>query len=60
MGITRLRRWHRAKALGLDPPVEVLAVLVRERDQAKKTNSKNRHERAQMDELLNPILAAEI
>jgi DNA polymerase delta subunit 4 len=30
IGITRLSRWKRADTLGLDPPVEVLAVLMRE------------------------------
>ncbi|KAL2044122.1 hypothetical protein ABVK25_012453 [Lepraria finkii] len=32
IGITRLSRWRRADTLGLDPPVEVLAVLLREED----------------------------
>lgn len=30
IGITRLDRWKRANGLGLEPPVEVLAVLLRE------------------------------
>lgn len=30
VGISRLRRWKRAQGLGLAPPIEVLAVLVRE------------------------------
>ncbi len=32
IGIPRRRRWERADALGLRPPVEVLAVLLREED----------------------------
>ncbi|EXJ84404.1 hypothetical protein A1O3_05071 [Capronia epimyces CBS 606.96] len=36
IGITRLQRWKRANMLGLEPPVEVLAVLLREED--KKTS----------------------
>lgn len=36
IGIPRLARWKRANALGLEPPVEVLAVLLREED--KKTS----------------------
>lgn len=30
IGIPRLRRWKRAYGLGLNPPLEVLAVLLRE------------------------------
>lgn len=30
IGITRLDRWKRANGLGLEPPLEVLAVLLRE------------------------------
>ncbi|KAI4238256.1 MAG: hypothetical protein L6R40_005796 [Gallowayella cf. fulva] len=30
VGIPRMRRWKRAEGLGLKPPIEVLAVLVRE------------------------------
>jgi len=29
IGITRFRRWNRAYRLGLNPPVEVLTVLIR-------------------------------
>jgi len=32
IGIQRLQRWKRANMLGLEPPVEVLAVLLREED----------------------------
>ncbi|KAL2438465.1 hypothetical protein ABEF94_010326 [Exophiala dermatitidis] len=35
IGITRLDRWKRANMLGLNPPVEVLAVLLREEDDKK-------------------------
>lgn len=30
IGITRLNRWKRANKLGLEPPLEVMAVLLRE------------------------------
>lgn len=44
IGIARLKRWRRANMLKLNPPIEVLAVLL-----------KNEHvkERAHMDELLS-------
>ncbi|KAL8907352.1 MAG: hypothetical protein Q9207_001470 [Kuettlingeria erythrocarpa] len=32
VGIPRMRRWKRAEGLGLKPPIEVLAVLVKEQD----------------------------
>jgi DNA polymerase delta subunit 4 len=32
MGINRTRRWKRANSLGLNPPIEVLAVLIKEED----------------------------
>ncbi|KIY04151.1 uncharacterized protein Z520_00843 [Fonsecaea multimorphosa CBS 102226] len=35
IGIPRLQRWRRANTLGLEPPVEVLAVLLREQDHSK-------------------------
>jgi DNA polymerase delta subunit 4 len=34
IGITRLSRWKRADTLGLEPPVEVLAVLLREENKS--------------------------
>ena len=46
IGIPRLRRWKRAYGLGLHPPIEVLAVLLRE----QKTN-KGKGEMAYIDEL---------
>lgn len=48
VGITRMKRWQRAKRLGLNPPIEVLAVLLKE--EAKGNAG---IERAHMDELLN-------
>ncbi|KIW86393.1 hypothetical protein Z517_01789 [Fonsecaea pedrosoi CBS 271.37] len=35
IGIPRLQRWRRANSLGLEPPIEVLAVLLREQDAVK-------------------------
>lgn len=48
-----MKRWVRAKKLGLDPPIEVLAVLLKEEG---KGDAKN--ERAHIDELMSskPIL----
>ena len=43
-----MKRWNRAERLGLNPPVEVLAVLLKAQE---KGNGKI--ERAYMDELLN-------
>lgn len=43
-----MKRWQRAQRLGLNPPVEVLAVLLKE--EAKGNAG---IERAHMDELLN-------
>ncbi|KAK4034716.1 DNA polymerase delta, subunit 4-domain-containing protein [Parachaetomium inaequale] len=48
IGIARLKRWQRAQRLGLNPPVEVLAVLLKEDAKGNKGI-----ERAHMDELLN-------
>ncbi|POS73787.1 DNA polymerase delta [Diaporthe helianthi] len=36
IGIPRVKRWYRAEKLGLDPPIEVLAVLLKEGGQGKK------------------------
>ncbi|KAL8725312.1 MAG: hypothetical protein Q9181_006457 [Wetmoreana brouardii] len=46
VGISRTRRWKRAEGLALGPPIEVLAVLLKEQDQGKGM------ERAFMDGLL--------
>ena len=35
IGIPRIARWHRAYRLGLKPPIEVLAVLVKNHDNGK-------------------------
>lgn len=43
-----MKRWERADRLGLKPPIEVLAVLVKE----EKKGTAN-VERAHMDELMN-------
>ncbi len=48
MGISRTKRWRRAERLGLNPPVEVLAVLMKE--EARGTAGV---ERAHMDAILN-------
>jgi DNA polymerase delta subunit 4 len=48
-----MKRWMRANKLGLEPPIEVLAVLLKEE---KKGNPKI--ERAYIDELLSSIAVA--
>ncbi|KAI4823219.1 hypothetical protein E4T44_10105, partial [Aureobasidium sp. EXF-8845] len=48
IGIARVKRWRRANTLGLHPPIEVLAVLLKESD---KDNS--RLQRAHIDELMS-------
>ncbi|KAK2597986.1 hypothetical protein QQS21_005902 [Conoideocrella luteorostrata] len=50
IGIDRTKRWQRAEQLGLEPPIEILSVLLKER---KKT--KEGVETAQMDQILNSI-----
>ncbi|KAI1328562.1 hypothetical protein F5Y16DRAFT_368731 [Xylariaceae sp. FL0255] len=45
VGITRMKRWQRADRLGLNPPLEVLAVLLQE--DTKGT------EKAHLDDILN-------
>ncbi|KAI7787281.1 dna polymerase delta [Diaporthe eres] len=47
IGIPRAKRWYRAEKLGLNPPIEVLAVLLREEGQGNKEI-----ERAAMDRLM--------
>lgn len=47
IGITRTKRWHRAFKLGLNPPIEILAVLLKEEE--KKNTAV---ERAYIDELM--------
>ncbi|KAF4930417.1 DNA polymerase delta subunit 4 [Colletotrichum viniferum] len=48
IGLQRMKRWERADRLGLNPPIEVLAVLLKE----EKKGTSN-IERAHMDELMN-------
>ena len=43
-----MKRWVRANKLGLNPPIEVLAVLLKEEDK-----SNNKIERAYVDELMS-------
>ncbi|KAG5918014.1 hypothetical protein E4U42_007037, partial [Claviceps africana] len=50
IGIDRTKRWQRAERLGLNPPIEVLAVLMKEH---KK--SSDEVETAQMDSILSSI-----
>ncbi|OHF02380.1 DNA polymerase delta [Colletotrichum orchidophilum] len=47
IGLQRTKRWQRAERLGLNPPIEVLAVLLKEE---KKSHAS---ERAHLDELMN-------
>ncbi|KAH6614202.1 DNA polymerase delta, subunit 4-domain-containing protein [Boeremia exigua] len=49
-GIARLKRWKRAHRLELEPPIEVLAVLLKEQESAK---DKLAVQRSHVDELLN-------
>ncbi|KAK4101111.1 hypothetical protein N658DRAFT_507420 [Parathielavia hyrcaniae] len=48
IGIARIKRWQRAQKLGLSPPIEVLAVLLKE-----EAEGNTEIEKAHMDELLN-------
>ncbi|CAO2654852.1 Nn.00g115850.m01.CDS01 [Neocucurbitaria sp. VM-36] len=48
-GIARLKRWKRAHRLDLDPPIEVLAVLLKEQEGRDKLAVQRSH----VDELLN-------
>jgi DNA polymerase delta subunit 4 len=43
-----MKRWHRADKLGLNPPIEVLAVLLKEGDEENKKVAT-----AHIDEILN-------
>ncbi|XWX01851.1 hypothetical protein V2A60_009880 [Cordyceps javanica] len=53
IGTPRLKRWQRAERLGLSPPIEVLAVLLKEEN---KGNSDI--ETAHMDKILNSVVVA--
>jgi DNA polymerase delta subunit 4 len=48
IGIARLKRWKRANMLGLNPPIEVLAVLLKELDAGEVKS-----QRAHVDELMS-------
>ncbi|KAF5008723.1 hypothetical protein FDECE_5010 [Fusarium decemcellulare] len=48
IGTPRMKRWKRAHRLGLNPPVEVLAVLLKEENKGNK-----KIETAHMDDILN-------
>ncbi|CAK3993575.1 related to DNA polymerase delta subunit 4 [Lecanosticta acicola] len=48
IGIARLKRWKRANVLGLNPPIEVLAVLLKEMD-----GGDSKSQRAYVDELMS-------
>jgi DNA polymerase delta subunit 4 len=50
--MSRMKRWQRAQRLGLNPPIEVLAVLLKEEAAGNKAI-----ERAHMDELMNSTTA---
>jgi len=65
IGIARMKRWVRANKLGLSPPIEVLAVLLKEEDRAraefeeatsagqKVEKPSTAHQRAYVDELMS-------
>lgn len=48
-GIARIKRWKRAQRLDLEPPLEILAVLMKEQE----GNNKLAVQRSHVDELLN-------
>ncbi|KAG6029059.1 hypothetical protein E4U41_000484 [Claviceps citrina] len=50
IGIDRTKRWERAERLGLNPPIEILAVLLKEHEK-----SGGGEETAQMDSILISI-----
>ncbi|OTA02875.1 DNA polymeraseDelta, subunit 4 [Trichoderma parareesei] len=52
IGITRMKRWHRAERLGLKPPVEVLAVLMKEENKGTED-----FETAHIDRIMNATAA---
>lgn len=51
IGIPRVKRWRRADTLGLNPPIEVLAVLMKEEEKAKGQEWLG--QRAYLDELMS-------
>ena len=52
IGITRQKRWHRAERLGLAPPIEALAVLLKEEAEGNGSVQK-----AHLDELMSATVA---
>ncbi|KAJ8108833.1 hypothetical protein OPT61_g7896 [Boeremia exigua] len=56
-GIARLKRWKRAHRLELDPPIEVLAVLLKEQETA---TDRLTVQRSHVDELLNTRTEIEV
>ncbi|PTB66431.1 hypothetical protein BBK36DRAFT_162470 [Trichoderma citrinoviride] len=52
IGITREKRWHRAERLGLNPPIEVLAVLLKE-----ENKNNDEIETAHIDRIMNATAA---
>jgi DNA polymerase delta subunit 4 len=48
MGIARIKRWKRAQMLGLRPPIEVLAILLKEQQDGNV-----KAQRAYVDELMS-------
>ncbi|KAK3687135.1 hypothetical protein LTR37_019128 [Vermiconidia calcicola] len=48
IGIARLKRWKRANLLGMKPPIEVLAVLLKQMDEGD-----TKAQRAHVDELMS-------
>ncbi|CBX93847.1 hypothetical protein IAQ61_003727 [Plenodomus lingam] len=52
-GIARVKRWKRAQRLHLDPPLAVLAVLLKEQDKEGDSKDKLAYQRSIVDELLN-------
>jgi len=51
MGIARIKRWKRAQKLGLKPPIEILAILLKEQEDG---NAKA--QMSHIDELANSKL----
>lgn len=51
IGISRAKRWRRAHSLSLNPPIEVLAVLIKEEEKAKGKEWLG--QRAYLDELMS-------
>lgn len=48
-----MKRWKRAQRLGLEPPLEVLGVLLREQAQEDRDRGGIKVQRSIVDELLN-------